>query len=81
MEDSRCPKDVLCIWAGAAVAQILLADSLGASVSTTLSLGSLERVELGTKMYQVALTDINPYPKISNLNPAEKEARVSVTPL
>ncbi|KAA3440184.1 hypothetical protein [Rufibacter hautae] len=79
--DSRCPKDVLCIWAGIAVADVQLQDSTGASVYRTLSLHNMERVELGAKAYQVTLRDIAPYPRAANLNQIEKEARVSVTPL
>jgi hypothetical protein len=79
--DSRCPKDVLCIWAGAAAADVQLQDSTGVTVSRTLWLGNLVNVPMGGKTYRLTLKDITPYPRISDLNPAEKEARILVSVL
>ncbi|RNI28574.1 hypothetical protein [Rufibacter latericius] len=81
IEDSRCPKDVLCIWAGVAVAQVQLQDSTGESVSQTLSLGEMAKISLGTKTYQLTLREVTPYPRISDLNPAQKEALISISTL
>ncbi len=81
VEDTRCPKDVLCIWAGMALAQVQLEDSTGTSVSQILYLGEMVKFSLGTKKYQLTLREITPYPRISDLNPAQKEVRVSLAVL
>ncbi|WP_181305007.1 hypothetical protein [Rufibacter sp. XAAS-G3-1] len=81
IEDSRCPKDALCIWAGAAAAGVQVQDSTGGSVSKTLSLGRLVNVPLGGKTYQLTLREVSPYPRISNLSLVEKEAKISVAVL
>ncbi|MBC3540786.1 hypothetical protein ACFSC6_21860 [Rufibacter sediminis] len=79
VEDTRCPKDVRCIWAGVAVAQVRLEDSAGASVAQTLSVGKMVNVPLGAKKYGLTLREITPYPQVSDLNPEEKAALVSLT--
>ncbi|GGK75089.1 hypothetical protein GCM10011405_23840 [Rufibacter glacialis] len=81
IEDSRCPKDVLCIWAGRAAADVQLQDSSGTSISKTLALGSMVTVPFGSKTYRVTLREVTPYPMISDLHPAEKEAFISVSVL
>lgn len=58
LEDSRCPSDVQCIWAGRVV------------VKTELKSGQttkIENMELGSKIVfankEISLTEVTPYPK------------------
>jgi hypothetical protein len=65
-EDSRCPKDVTCIWAGVAVAQV---EVMGTSTRPmTLNLASMDNK--GRKYNKsadfngltISLAEVNPYP-------------------
>ncbi|WBV61368.1 hypothetical protein PFY12_04415 [Chryseobacterium camelliae] len=68
-EDSRCPKDVTCIWEGVAVAQI---EIMGTTTRPmTLNLASLDnKVKNYNKStefngYTISLVDVQPYPEAS----------------
>lgn len=65
-EDSRCPKDVNCVWAGVAVAQI---EVMGiATRPMTLSLATLDNKGRNYHQsadfngYTIILIEVNPYP-------------------
>jgi hypothetical protein len=65
-EDSRCPKDVTCVWAGVAVAQV---EVMGvATRPMTLTLASMDNkgknYHQSTEFngYTISLTDVQPYP-------------------
>lgn len=69
-EDSRCPKDVQCIWSGVAVAQLEV-------MATTSRPGILQISSIENKGrnyhksadfngYTISLADVNPYPESSN---------------
>jgi len=66
-EDSRCPKDVNCIWAGVAVAQVEVMGT--ATRPMTLSLASLDNKGRNYHQsadfngYTITLTEVNPYPE------------------
>lgn len=65
-EDSRCPKDVNCIWAGVAVAEVEVMGT--ATRPMTLSLASLDNKGRNYHQsadfngYTITLTEVNPYP-------------------
>jgi len=66
-EDSRCPKDVNCVWAGVAVAQV---EVMGTTTRPmTLSLASLDNKGRNYHQsadfngYTITLTAVNPYPE------------------
>lgn len=65
-EDSRCPKDVNCIWAGVAVAEVEVMGT--ATRPMTLSLASTENKGRNYHQsadfngYTITLTEVNPYP-------------------
>ncbi len=65
-EDSRCPKDVNCIWAGVAVAELEVMGT--ATRPMTLSLASLDNKGRNYHQsadfngYTITLTEVNPYP-------------------
>lgn len=66
-EDSRCPKDVNCIWAGVAVAEIEVMGT--ATRPVTLSLASLDNKGRNYHQsadfngYKITLMEVNPYPE------------------
>lgn len=68
-EDSRCPKDVTCIWEGVAVAQIEIMGT--ATRPMTLNLASLDNkarnYNKSTEFngYTISLVDVQPYPEAS----------------
>ncbi|MEC3875912.1 hypothetical protein [Chryseobacterium salviniae] len=65
-EDSRCPKDINCIWAGVAVAQLEVMGT--ATRPMTLSLASTENKERNYHQsadfngYTITLAEVQPYP-------------------
>lgn len=65
-EDSRCPKDVNCIWAGVAVAQVEVMGT--ATRPMTLNLASIDNkgrnYSTSTEFngYTISLVDVQPYP-------------------
>lgn len=65
-EDSRCPKDVNCIWTGVAVAEVEVMGT--ATRPMTLSLASLDNKGRNYHQsadfngYTITLTEVNPYP-------------------
>lgn len=69
-EDSRCAKDVQCIWAGVATVDVQLMGTFTRPVNVKLS--TLEDVKKGyTKSavfngYKITLVELNPYPANSN---------------
>lgn len=88
-QDSRCPKDVLCIWAGNAVAKLTLSDKqssknvelwLGdykgaAGTPGTYKTADSTDVTLGGKSLRLILKEIGPYPQTNNANQV-KEAKL-----
>ncbi|KQS92945.1 hypothetical protein [Chryseobacterium sp. Leaf394] len=69
-EDSRCPKDVQCIWSGVAVAQVEVISTT--SRPMTLQISSIENKgrnyhkSADFNGYTISLADISPYPESSN---------------
>ena len=69
--DSRCPKNVQCVWAGNARVAFILSDNT-ASQKDTLCIGdcssklgfngSVDTLTLSSNRYQVTLLDVTPYP-------------------
>lgn len=83
-EDSRCPKDVNCIWAGAAVAQV---EIMGiATRPMIISLASTDNESRNYRSssqfngYTISLVDINPYPEAAEGTKALKgKYRIGIT--
>ncbi|PJJ67591.1 hypothetical protein [Chryseobacterium geocarposphaerae] len=65
-EDSRCPKDVNCVWAGVAVAQVEVMGT--ATRPMTLNLASIDNkgrnynTSAEFNGYTISLIDVQPYP-------------------
>ena len=76
-EDSRCPRDVVCITAGHAVARVSL-ESKGQRQDTSLEVvGSTSKRESVLGRFQLQY-DITPYP-VSTKRIAKSDYRLSVT--
>jgi heat shock protein HslJ len=78
--DSRCPSDVVCVWAGDAAITVTLwsgNNSYSGELHTNNSSGP-QKITLGS--YDVTLVELNPYP-ISTvvINPADYVAVLNVT--
>ena len=62
-DDSRCPKDVTCVWAGNAAVRVWVTNGRG---GTTLTLNTNKSPTLGDEAqyqgYKIKLVDLSPYP-------------------
>jgi hypothetical protein len=71
VNDSRCPRDAQCFWAGAATIRIWVEKKPGARETLTLRVpGADEPATYG--QYSVSLKDLKPYPE-SNRRPERDE--------
>lgn len=81
-DDSRCPAEVQCVWAGDATAMfdVLHNDETVSSFEVSLSHPEKE-IEVEQKHYIVKLASVDPYPSVSKvINPEEYRVSVKVTP-
>jgi len=83
IEDSRCPANAMCIWAGRVAVELLLSKSADSHSVTLIlqagqQLGSTQ-VTLGTVTYKVVLRSVLPYPGTGSTQPLK--ATVQVTPM
>mgnify|MGYP005836882441 CR=1 FL=1 len=62
LEDSRCPADLVCVWAGNAKVEIELTFS-GAGRSTVTLNSTLDPLEISFAGYIVRYVDLEPYPR------------------
>jgi hypothetical protein len=75
-EDSRCPKDVMCVWSGRALVELHVTidgDDKGL-VTASLMPGRPPSQELDATVerYVFSLTDLQPYPQASNPEPLDQ---------
>lgn len=65
-EDSRCPKDVTCIWAGVAVAQVevmgVATRPMTLNIATMDNKGRNYSKSADFNGYTISLADVQPYP-------------------
>ena len=59
-EDSRCPRDVVCVWAGNG--QVQLEVQLGTSVRTAMLNTTTQPHEVSVDSYRLALVELAPVP-------------------
>lgn len=63
-DDSRCPKDVTCVWAGNAAVRIWVTNGRS---SKTLTLNTARSQSLSNEVqyqgYKISLVDLSPYPR------------------
>ncbi|HEX2395730.1 MAG TPA: hypothetical protein VHI78_10305 [Bacteroidales bacterium] len=69
LSDSRCPKNVVCIWAGEATARFTIDDFRNSPVQADLRLGTLDTLIQGLRISFVAL---EPYPDFNNPHKTEE---------
>lgn len=81
IQDSRCPANAMCIWAGRVEVKVLLSKNTDSqSVSLILQPGQqldTAQVALGTVIYKCVLQNVLPYPGTGFTQP--KKATVQVT--
>lgn len=77
-EDSRCPKDVLCVWMGRAVVQLHAVvdgvdrgDASAALYPGAPNAGATDR-EATIDRYVISLADLQPYPAASQPQPLDQ---------
>ena len=76
ISDSRCPKDVTCVWAGKVDVSLILTSADNQKANVSLCLGQCDNtafkerdtktVVLGGLNYKVTLLQVNPYPDKQN---------------
>lgn len=77
--DSRCPSDVVCVWAGNGEVVVEVVRKNKKQVVATLNTG-LNPKEIDYKGFKIRLASLNPYPKVSHaIDPKEYAATMIVT--
>jgi hypothetical protein len=77
--DSRCPTDVLCIWAGNAAVEIALAIGEGPSYPFTLNTFTYPPATVDFSGYRVTLLDLTPHPvSTTPIQPGDYRAHLQV---
>ena len=67
LNDSRCPRDVQCVWAGSATVSVWVEKKPGARKTLTLRVPNADEPATYGR-YSVSLKDVKPYPE-SNRRP------------
>ena len=70
-EDTRCPKDVQCVWAGNGKVNLALKKSKKKSISVIVNTG-MEPREAEYRGYRVMLIKLSPEPKSGEVIPASE---------
>jgi hypothetical protein len=63
VQDSRCPTDVQCVWAGNAEIMVEVAAAGEASATLALNTNPSFATEAAYLMYAIELIDLTPYPR------------------
>jgi hypothetical protein len=79
VEDSRCPQNVVCVWAGMARIFFTISEK---DISKDLSIDFESKpikttVDLGGQKYEIEILDVLPYPK-NNVEIKQKDYKVSL---
>lgn len=78
-EDSRCPSDVVCVWAGRAILSLRLDESGKEPVDLAVALPSESLRPPGHDRYRITLQSLAPYPTTQQpIDPAAYQARLVV---
>jgi hypothetical protein len=80
IEDSRCPKNVTCVWAGMARVFFTITEkSISKDGSIDFESNPVKTtIDVGGQKYNVEVSDVLPYPKDTN-ETSQKEYKVSLT--
>lgn len=79
VEDSRCPRDVTCIWAGNAKVKLLVSKGKNRSQEVELNSG-IEPTAVTVFGFELSLKELTPYPDTSNPSRDAPKAFISVKP-
>ena len=82
LEDSRCPSDVVCVWAGRAVVKFSLIknEQTYPFALSTLNMPNSYKKDTIISGYKIELINLHPYPRFSSPAPNSKyiaEVRIS----
>jgi hypothetical protein len=77
IEDSRCPRDVNCIWAGNAKVKLLVSKGKKRSQEVELNTG-IEPTTVSVFGYEVSIKELTPYPDTSKPSNDVPAARILV---
>ncbi len=78
-DDSRCPSDVTCVWAGTATARVEVSFRGKGHKSLTLSLMN-NSAPVEYRNYKISMTGLSPYPRSDRkIAPRDYEATLLVT--
>ncbi|HEY4612667.1 MAG TPA: hypothetical protein VII11_06760 [Bacteroidota bacterium] len=86
-QDSRCPSDVVCVWAGMAEIVLKLERPQGGSENDTLRISGLVKTPYRASTidvfgYRISLLQLDPYPKFEERNePRVYEALLEIEKL
>ncbi len=80
-DESRCPSDVQCVWAGNAIVRLLVTPQGGAGTEIRLNTG-LDPKSLTVGGYRITLTGLKPYPRSgATIEQASYVATLEVGPI
>jgi hypothetical protein len=73
-EDSRCPSDVVCVWAGRAVVKFSLTknEQTYRFALSTLNMPNSYKKDTVISGYKIELINVHPYPKTTSSTPYNK---------
>ena len=77
VEDSRCPSQLQCVWAGTAHIKIHLNQTFGGLID--LELGKSKTVNYNNHTYTFKFSNLSPYPVNSYPNQEDYEATVIIS--
>lgn len=78
-EDSRCPSDVVCVWAGNAVVRLAITSTQSSSIEAALNT-TLDPKNVTFGGYTIRLIDLKPVPKSgTKIVDADYVATIEVT--
>ncbi len=81
VEDSRCPQDVNCVWAGNAKVTVKVTNRRGESKTFDLNT-NLDAKSVKFDGYEIKLGDVTPYPRSNiRIDPSGYTASFTVTKL
>lgn len=79
IDDSRCPRDAQCIWAGNAKVSIKITNRKGTSLTTDLNTGMGDK-SIKFDGYEIVLSDVTPYPASNvRINGNARVAKFAIT--
>ena len=82
LEDSRCPKDVVCVWEGRAEIQLWLIKEGPDSIFVNVSIPQYPRSPIDVLGYRITLLQLDPYPRTDiTYQPSDYKALLDVLKL